>query len=57
MAEVTRQLRVELSKDEIKGILAERANAIVLERKEIACVELAEGDDVDGAATVALGLG
>ena len=57
MAEVTRQLRVEFSRDEIKDILAERAKALVLERKEIACVELTQVEDVSGAATVVLIVG
>ena len=57
MAEVTRQLRVEFSREEIKGILAERAKALVLARKEIPCVELTQVEDVESAATVILIVG
>lgn len=57
MVEVVRQLRVEFSKDEIQGILAERAKALVLDSKEIACVELEQTLDVEGSATVVLIVG
>jgi hypothetical protein len=57
MAEVVRQLRVTFSTEEIKSILSERAKAIVLERKDLPCVEMARVEDVAGEATVILIVG
>jgi len=57
MAEVTRQLRITFSKKEIKDILSKRAKALVLERKEVPCVELTQVLDVEGEATVVLIVG
>jgi hypothetical protein len=57
MAEVLRQLRVTFSKDEIKDMLSKRAKEIVLERSEVACVELTQVEDVEGEATVVLVVG
>ncbi len=57
MPEITRQLRITFSKDEIKEILAERAKALVLKRKEVPCVELTQVEDLQGEATVVLIVG
>ena len=57
MPEVNRKLEVTFSKDEIKAILAKHARALVLTRKDVACVELEQVQHVEGEATVTLIVG
>lgn len=57
MPEIHRKLQVTFSKAEIKAILAEKARALVLDRKDGKRVELDMVEHVEGEATVTLIIG
>ena len=57
MPEVYRKLQVHFHPDEIRAILAERARALVLTRKDVKRVELEQVQHVEGEAIVTLLIG
>jgi hypothetical protein len=57
MPEIYRKLAVVFAKAEIEELLAERARALVLTRKDLKRVELETVAHVEGAATVTLLIG
>jgi hypothetical protein len=57
MPEVHRKLTVTFSKAEIQAILAERARALVLTRKDVKRIELETVAHVEGEAIVTLLIG
>jgi hypothetical protein len=57
MPEISRQLIVTFSKNEIRDILSDRARALVLKRKDVNRVELQQVAHVEGEAAVTLIVG
>ncbi|MBN9007158.1 MAG: hypothetical protein J0H40_17305 [Rhizobiales bacterium] len=57
MPEVHRKLEVTFSKAEIQAILAEKARALVLKRRDVNRVELKQVQHVEGEAVVTLVIG
>jgi hypothetical protein len=57
MPEIYRKFEVHFHNDEIRAILAERARAIVLSRKDIKRVEMERVAHVEGEAIVTLLIG